>query len=196
MLLKIAHLKKLHRLECLSKKWGEPKNDQSNDLIATPDEPVISLHALARISSPQSLKIWGFIKHWPIVVLIDNGSTHNFVHKKVAEVVQFLVPVVSSFQVLIADGGTMKYEGRSENTKLQMGDYKLKTYMCSIEMGGCYIFLSVEWLCTLCPITMDFQELYMRFKKNNHIHTLRGLQDNFLNSSRPLWIPSNSIWSL
>ena len=42
-------------------------------------------------------------------------------------------------------------------------------------MGGCDIVLDVEWLRTLGPITMDFQELYMSFKQNNHTHTLRRL---------------------
>jgi len=48
--------------------------------------------------------------------------------------------------------------------------------MFAIGMGGCKIALGVEWLRTLSPIIMDFQELYMSFKKKNHTHTLRGLQ--------------------
>lgn len=131
-------------------------NQLDNALLATPDEPVISLHALAGISSPQTLKIRGFIKHHPIVVFIDSGSTHNFIHQRVVEAMHCFVRVVSNFQVQIADGGTMKCGGRCENVKLQMGDYQLKTHMFSIHMGGCDIVLGVEWLHTLGPITMDF----------------------------------------
>ena len=152
------------------------KVEEDNKKDNVPDEPVISLHALAGISSPQTLKIRVFIKHLPIVVLIDSGSTHNFIHQKVAEAVHCFVRVVSNFQVQIADGGTMKCEGHYENVKLQMGDYQLKTHMFAIHMGGCDIVLGVEWLRTLGPITMDFQELYMSFKQNNSTHTLRGLQ--------------------
>ena len=43
-------------------------------------------------------------------------------------------------------------------------------------MGGCDIVLGTEWLHTLGPITMDFQELYMSFKQNDHTHTLHRLQ--------------------
>ena len=57
-----------------------------------------------------------------------------------------------------------------------MRDYHLKTHIFSINIGGCDIVLGVEWLRTLGPIKMDFQELYMKFKKNDHMHTLRGLQ--------------------
>eukprot|EP00253_Pinus_taeda_P031893 PITA_31893 len=151
-------------------------NQLDNEILATPEEPVISLHALAGISSPQTLKIKGFFKHHPVVVLIDSGSTHNFIHQRVTEVVHCFVRAVSNFQVQIVDRGTMKCERHYENIKLQMGDYHLKTHMFAINMGGCDIVLGVEWLRTLSPITMDFQELYMSFKQNNHTHTLRGLQ--------------------
>eukprot|EP00253_Pinus_taeda_P016898 PITA_16898 len=151
-----------------------PEDDNQQDDVS--DELVISLHALAGISSPQTLKIRGFIKHHPVVVLIDSGSTHNFIHQRVAETVHCFVRAISNFHVQIADGGTMKCEGRCENVKLQMGDYQLKTHMFTINMGVCDIVLGADWLCTLGPITMDFQELYMSFKQNDHTHTLRGLQ--------------------
>eukprot|EP00253_Pinus_taeda_P018379 PITA_18379 len=155
----------------------EPEEeDEDNQPDNVPKEPIISLHALSGIYSPKTLKLRGFIKHCLVVVLIDSGSTHNFIHQRVAEAVHCFVRAVSNFQVQIVDGGIMKCEGRCENVKLQMGDYHLKTRMFSIHMGGCDIVLGVEWLRTLGLITMDFQELYMSFKQNNHTHTLRGLQ--------------------
>eukprot|EP00253_Pinus_taeda_P017311 PITA_17311 len=152
----------------------EEEEDNQKDNVL--DKPVISLHALVGISSPQTLKIRGFIKRRPVVVLIDSGSTHNFIHQRVVEAVHYFVRAVSNFQVQIADGGTMKCDGCCENVKLQMGDYQLKTHMFSIHMGRCDIVLGAEWLRTLGPITMDFQELYMSFKQNNSTRTLRGLQ--------------------
>jgi hypothetical protein len=111
-----------------------------------------------------------------VVVLIDSGSTHNFIHRRIVEEVNCFVRPVSNFQILIANGGTMKCGGRCENVKLQMGDYHLKTHMFSISMGGCDIVLGVEWIHTLGLITMDYQELYMRFTQDAHTYTLRGLQ--------------------
>ena len=90
------------------------------------------------------------------MVLIDSDNTHNFIHRRVVEDVNFLIRLVSNFQILIANGGTMKCGGRCENVKLQMGNYNLKNHMFSITMGGCDIVLGVEWLRTLGPITMDY----------------------------------------
>ena len=72
-------------------------NQPDNELLATLEEPVILLHALAGISSPQNLKIRGFIKHRPVVVLIDSGSTHNFIHQRVIEEVHCFFREVFNF---------------------------------------------------------------------------------------------------
>jgi hypothetical protein len=43
-------------------------------------ELVISLNALIGFSTPQTLKIIGYIKHRKVIILVDCGSTHNFIH--------------------------------------------------------------------------------------------------------------------
>ena len=60
---------------------------------ATSEEitPTISCHALAGISTPQTLKIEGYIKNKKETMLIDFGSTHNFIHCKLAKVLNFFV---------------------------------------------------------------------------------------------------------
>jgi hypothetical protein len=137
-----------------------------------PKEPVTSLHALARISAPQTLKIKGYIKHRSVMVLIDSDNTHNFIHRKVPEDVNCFVRPVSNFQILIPNGSTMKCGGRCENVKLQLGYYNFKTHMFFISMGACDIVLGVEWLHKLGSITMDYQELYMSFSQYAHTFTL------------------------
>jgi hypothetical protein len=49
---------------------------------------------LAGISTPQTLKIEGYIKKKKVIVLIDSGSTHNFIHYKLAKALNcFVYPV-------------------------------------------------------------------------------------------------------
>jgi hypothetical protein len=43
-------------------------------------ELVISLNSLTSFSAPQTLKIIGYIEHWKVIILVDSGSTHNFIH--------------------------------------------------------------------------------------------------------------------
>ena len=78
-----------------------------------------------------------------MVVLVDSGSTHNFIHKRVAEETHCYAHLVFNFQIMIANGGMMPRGGHYENVRLQLGDYHLKTHMFAIAMGGCDIFLGV-----------------------------------------------------
>jgi hypothetical protein len=157
----------------------EDTNTQTRAGIEPPfshEEPLISLHALSSISTPQTLKLVGYIKHQKFIILVDCGSTHNSIHKRVAKETHYFVHQVPNFQIMIVNGGMMKCGGRYENVRLQMGDYQLKNHLFSINMGGCDIVLGEEWFFTLGPSTMDFKELYMCFTQQGHVHTLQGIQ--------------------
>jgi hypothetical protein len=158
-----------------------PQPDDNNPPSDQPDvEPLISLHALTGISSPQTLKLIGYIKHHKVIILIDSGNTHNFIHHRVSQETHCYIHAVNNFQIMISNGGSMKCGGHCENVCLQIGDYSLKSHMFSIEMGGCDIVLGVEWLHTLGPITMDFKDLYMSFQQDGHHYTFQGIMTGSL----------------
>jgi hypothetical protein len=138
-------------------------------------EPIISLNALTRFSAPQTLKLIGYIKHRKVIILVDSGSTHNFIHHHIAQETHCYIHVVKNFQIMIANGGSMKCGGHCENVHLQIGDYHLKSHMFSIDMGGCDIVLGVEWLRTLGPILMDFKALTMQFDQEGHQYKFQGI---------------------
>jgi hypothetical protein len=43
-------------------------------------EPVISLNALTGFSTPQTIKLIGWIKNRKVTIIVDSGSTHNCIH--------------------------------------------------------------------------------------------------------------------
>ena len=47
--------------------------------------PRIYLAAITGIAQPQTLKLKGHIKKQNVIVLIDLGSTHNFIYDNVAK---------------------------------------------------------------------------------------------------------------
>ena len=85
-----------------------PSQDENVEAISSEDlNPTISCNALDGISTPQSLKIEGYIKKEKVIVLIDSSSTDNFIHYKLAKVLNCFVYPVPEFQVMIANGGTI-----------------------------------------------------------------------------------------
>ena len=75
-------------------------------------DPLISLHALTSFSAPQTLKLIGYIKHRKVIILVDSGSTHNFIHRRISHETNFYIRVVNNFQIMIANGESMKCGGR------------------------------------------------------------------------------------
>ena len=106
----------------------------------------------------------GFLKKKKVTILIDLGSTHNFINKKLATLLNSFNNLNPKFQILITYGGTFSCSRKCHSIKLSMGDYQLDTPMYVISMGAADIILGVQWLTTLGTIEMNFQELFMRFQ--------------------------------
>jgi hypothetical protein len=148
--------------------------------ITPPSDPlevelVISLNVITSLSSPQTLNLIGYIKHWKIIILVDIGSTHNFVHRHIGHETHCYIHVINNFQIMISNGGSMKCGGCCENVHLHIGDYHLKSHMFSIDMGSCDIVLGADWLRTLGPILMDFKELTIQFNQEGHQYKFQGI---------------------
>jgi hypothetical protein len=149
-----------------------PESSEITDITPPSDppevEPIISLNALTGFSAPQTLKLISYIKHQKVIILVDSGRTHNFIHRRIAQETHCYIHAINNFQIMISNGGSMKCGGRCENLRLQIGDYHLKSHMFAIDMGSCDIMLGADWLRTLCPILMDFKALTMKFNQEGH----------------------------
>ena len=149
------------------KKEKEQERSKEEDILQEQslDEeeinPTISCNALAGITTPQTIKIEGQIKKKKVIVLIDSGSTHNFIHCRVAKELNCFLYPTPECQVMIANGGTINCSGKCHNIKLSMGEYVLTSRMISIPMGGADVVLGVQWIQSLGTITFNFQELFM-----------------------------------
>jgi hypothetical protein len=158
--------KKLFYIDCEEEEEQEQEPSQDENVEAISSEeltPTISCNALAGISTPQTLKIEGYIKKKKVIVLIDSGSTHNFIHYKLAKDLNCFVYPAPEFQVMIADGGTINCSGKCNKINLTMGEYVMNSPMIAIPMGGADVVLGIQCLQSLGTMDFNFQELFMKF---------------------------------
>ena len=123
----------------------------------------ILCNSLVGITTPQTLKIEIHIKKKKVIAFIDSGSTHNFIHCKVAKELNCFLYLAPECQVMVANGGTIHFSGKFHNIKLTMGEYVLNSPLISIPMGGADVVLGVQWLQSLETIAFNFQELFLNF---------------------------------
>jgi hypothetical protein len=115
--------KKLFYIDCEKEEEEEPSQDENVEVISSKElTPTILCNAFPGISTPQTLKIKGYIKKKRVIVIIDFGSTHNFIHYKLAKALNCFVYPAPEFQVMIADGGTINCSGKCNNINLTMGN--------------------------------------------------------------------------
>jgi len=97
---------------------------------------------LAGITIPQTLKIKGYINNnKKLIVLIDLGGTHNFIHFKIVKEMNCFLYPSPKCQVLVANGRSINFSGKFHNINLTMGNYILNSPMLSIPMGGVDVVL-------------------------------------------------------
>eukprot|EP00253_Pinus_taeda_P018518 PITA_18518 len=173
--------KKLFYIDCEEEEENEQERSKEEDILQEQslDEelvnPTISCNALVGITTPQTIKIEGQIKKKKVIVLIDSGSTQNFIHCKVAKELNCFIYPTPECQVMIANGGTINCYGKCHNIKLSMGEYLLTSPMLSIPMGGVDVVLGVQWLQSLGTIAFNFQELFIKFSMAGKEVELRGI---------------------
>jgi hypothetical protein len=169
--------KKLFYIDCEEEEEEEEPSQYENVESISSEEltPTISCNALAGISTPQTLKIEGYIKNKKVIVLIDFVSTHNFIHYKLAKDLNCFVYPVLEFQVRIADEGTMNFSRKCNKINLTMGEYVMNSPMIAIPMGGVDVVLGIQWLQSLGTMAFNFQELFMKFSLEGKEIELRGI---------------------
>ncbi|XP_052181984.1 uncharacterized protein LOC127794776 [Diospyros lotus] len=68
------------------------------------EQPEVSLHALVGSSGPQTLRIIAWLRNKEVSLLIDNGSTHNFISTRIAQRLQIPITRIDSFHMRVSNG--------------------------------------------------------------------------------------------
>ena len=154
----------------------EEDKDDSREIPSPEDIPEISFHAIASAEHPQTLRVMGKLRNKSVTVLIDGGSTHNFIDQVV--VTKFGLPVNQSkqFQVMVANREKINCNGQCQALTLNIQGQTVTTDYYILPVIACQLVLGVQWLETLGPIEMDFKRLTMSYKKNGGTCTLQGLK--------------------
>ncbi|VFQ77184.1 unnamed protein product [Cuscuta campestris] len=145
--------------------------DQELDVISG---DVSSLHSLAGSPSPRSLKLAGSVKEMAVQVLLDGGSTHNFIHPAVAERLALTLHPVTPFRVYVGNGDSLRCAYSCPQTPLCLQGHRFDVDLYILEIHGPDIVLGVQWLQTLGKVSHDYSQLTMEFTWKGSPVLLRG----------------------
>lgn len=139
-------------------------NTGQQDILETGDSLEISLHAISGTTAPQAMRVRGTAGRHPVVVLIDSGSTHNFVDPKTAKKAGIAIQRNGALEVMVANGERLFSLGHCEQVNLFIQGISVNTDFYLLILERCEVVLGTHWLRTLGPILWDFSNLWMKFK--------------------------------
>ncbi|VFQ75092.1 unnamed protein product [Cuscuta campestris] len=146
----------------------EDHGESSEQNSGTCDEALItadisSMHFLAGSPSPRSLKLMGSVHGAPVQVLLDGGSTHNFIHPAVVERLTLVLHPVAPFRVYVGNSDSLRCSYSCPQTPLTMQGHVFDVDLFLLEIHGPDIVLGVQWLQTLGKVAHDYANLMMEF---------------------------------
>ncbi|KAI3756929.1 hypothetical protein L6452_04461 [Arctium lappa] len=145
---------------------------ETEDSIETGD--VSCLYSLVGHGSPHSLQLWGTISSTEVHVLIDNGSTHNFVQPSLIEQLKLPITPTKPFQVSIGSGATLLCDHVCAQVNLTLQGLTINVDLFVLPMQGAEVVLGIQWLQKLGKVTHDYAHQTMEFAVNNKKHRLKG----------------------
>ncbi|VFQ75576.1 unnamed protein product [Cuscuta campestris] len=158
----------------------EPKEDEDED--AAPDlvdetllmADVSTLNSMAGVAAPRSLRLSGMIVGGVVDVLIDGGSTHNFIHPSLVERLQLPITSVPAFRVYVGNGASLLCNQQCVDIALLLQGVTFNVDVFVLPIHGPDVVLGVQWLQLLGKVTHDYANLTMDFVWKGSPVTLKG----------------------
>ena len=95
-------------------------------------QPEILLHVLAEISTPQTMRVVGSIHGRNLHILIDSGSTHNFVNANFTVKLGCCKVPAREFRVNMANGEFLLCKATYPIVPMEIQGYQFETSLYSL----------------------------------------------------------------
>jgi hypothetical protein len=139
-------------------------------------EPGITLNALLGSPAPKTMRVICKVNNDRAVILLDTGSTHNFLDWNLAKSLKLAIDTTKTFKVKVANGAIISTKGEVKNLLVETQGHKFHIDFSLLELGGGGVVLGTQWLRTLGVISWDFEKLSMGFKHQGKQVWLQGIK--------------------
>ncbi|XP_071734795.1 uncharacterized protein [Rutidosis leptorrhynchoides] len=120
------------------------------------------------------MRVIGQVNKTVVQILIDSGSTHNFLDINMAKRLGCIVKPGVTTPVMVPGGNTIYNASVCEALEWQVSGETFISDMLLLPIGGCEMVLGIQWLKLLDDIVWNFYQLKMTFNYAGHRVELRG----------------------
>jgi hypothetical protein len=135
------------------------------EVVSDPTDPTILLHALIGMQphASKTMQLWVQIDDATIMVLLDSGSTHNFLDTTIAEHIGLAPQAATGFCVTVASGDRLDCSGCYTNLDIDITGEPFSIMCYGLALGSFEMVLGVQWLEALGLVLWDLHRCTLAF---------------------------------
>ncbi|KAL0560711.1 hypothetical protein IC582_001124 [Cucumis melo] len=138
------------------------------------EDVAIEMKTMTRLSSKGTMKIKGWIRQKEIVILIDSGATHNFIHQSLVVDLKLGMEQHTQFGYTIGNGTRCKGKGICRRVEVKLEEITIIADFLAVELGSVDAVLEMQWLDTTGTMKIHWPSLTMSFWNGGRQIILKG----------------------
>ncbi|CAA0840420.1 Unknown protein, partial [Striga hermonthica] len=152
----------------------EEEPEPMDDIEAFDEEAEISMHAVAGIRGPRTMRLPAWVKDQRVIVLVDNGSSHNFINADLSQKLNLPTTRIEPFEVRVANGERLQCTESFCKVPIMFQGVVVEADPYALPLVGPDVVLGVQWLEGLRRVTTDYRTRVMEFKSGGKRVTLKA----------------------
>jgi hypothetical protein len=147
---------------------ADDEDGTADTLEQSADDPTISVLAISDVRTRATMQLEVSIGGTSFCVLLDSGSSHNFITEEAVARTNLVLLPHGSMRVMVANGDRVECSGVYSETVFVMKGERFVVDFHALQLAGYDVVLGMRWLVTLGPILWDFSSLRMAFWHGDH----------------------------
>lgn len=175
-------------------------DDEIEELLEVEDAKIL-VHAMSVVRGPKTMRINSWIKNRRVVVLIDSGSTHNFINHEIAKKLNLVASKVETFQVRVASREKLKCETLYRAVPIKIQGVTISADLYALPLEGLDVVLGVQWLEGLGRVVTDYGQGIIEFAWGDGMVTIKSgtegdIQEVGLKSIARMWQKGGACYAI
>lgn len=150
------------------------------DALADHQEVLMSLskYAMDGVEAPKSLRLVGNIQGHEVIILLDSGSSNNFISARLATQLTGVQEMAEPVTVRVAGGGLLKGTLEIPHCTWSCQGKEFNTNLKVLPLHSYDVILGMQWLEQLGLMTTHWAEKWFEFEWEGHKCRLQGISSN------------------
>lgn len=150
------------------------ESEGEEEIEETAEKVELALRSILGFSSPSTMKLKGKIGERELIVMIDCGATHNFIHRQLVDDLKITVTNTTNYGIVIENGTTLQGNRVCKEVTIQLPVVIVLESFFPLELGHLDIILVMAWLYTMGYMGVDWANLTITFTQGNSKVVLKG----------------------